>query len=221
MKHAAILLASFLASGQALMFQITVETAPDTFIGVIADLDELERPHRGATTSIGASILEEGVFCQAFSDPHGRDELGDVFSRGNNAVFDKAIPQQIGSFLCSKDKSKLKDGDPQQQEEKPAVGGDEKGGAAVRVQFRIGSDEFVQSNVPVGEVTKLADINVSNTVFDAAIVNSTMVNLSNVQCQLFQDDEGKDAIGDAITSTLDVSLGAAGATVGSVKCDKR
>ncbi|OAX77574.1 hypothetical protein ACJ72_08126, partial [Emergomyces africanus] len=111
MKTTGILLASCAAVASAKLFQIEVNTAPDKQVNLLARLDQLERTHRSVASGIGASVNEPGVYCQAYSDPNGRDELGEPFFLGQAAVFSKDAGQAVpvGSFMCQDTVEKLRD----------------------------------------------------------------------------------------------------------------
>ncbi|EEH41098.2 hypothetical protein PAAG_03384 [Paracoccidioides lutzii Pb01] len=103
------LLASCAAVASAL-FQIEVKTAADKHVNLVVKLDELERTHRSVSSGYGASVKEPGVYCQAYADPHGRDELGEPFRKDKDVVFAKYSEGalSIGSFLCVDEVSKLR-----------------------------------------------------------------------------------------------------------------
>ncbi|PGH19469.1 hypothetical protein GX50_08995 [[Emmonsia] crescens] len=89
MKTTGILLASCAAVASAKLFQMQVNTAPDKHVGLIAKLDGITVAHRKILSGYGASLELGGIYCQAYSDANGRDELGEPFWRGQNAVFSK------------------------------------------------------------------------------------------------------------------------------------
>ncbi|KAL2371568.1 hypothetical protein BDBG_05174 [Blastomyces gilchristii SLH14081] len=111
MKTTGFLLASWAAVASAKFFQIEVNTAPDKQVNLVAQLDRLERTHRSVTSGLGASVEEPGVYCQAYSDPNGRDELGEPFWRGKSVVFSQEAGEvvPIGSFMCKDTVEKLRD----------------------------------------------------------------------------------------------------------------
>lgn len=105
---------------------------------------------------ISASITDKGVYCQAFSDPHGRDELGSPFSVGDDVVFSSKNqkPVRIASFYCSDSVDKLEGPGLKPLSGKQGDGDDDKE-KTVRIQFRTGYDKFTQGDIKLGEVVSL------------------------------------------------------------------
>ncbi|EEP81265.1 predicted protein [Uncinocarpus reesii 1704] len=220
MKSYAILALCLATVSAVDLIQIRIRTNADKEVGLLADLDELARTHPSASRGIGASITDKNVYCQAFSDPHGRDELGDPFSAGNDVAFTSSKdekPVQIGSVLCSNSVDKLEG-----PGQKPLA--NEKGGdtteKTVRVQFRTQFVEFTRGDVKLGETVQLgSDSKLGTTVEEAMVVSATGdVDWTAVRCQLFKDPEGKEKLGDAFT-TYGETYGTEPAEVGAIRCD--
>ncbi|KAK2779216.1 hypothetical protein FQN52_002512 [Onygenales sp. PD_12] len=252
MRSTAILLASCAAVASARVFQVSINVAPDRHVNLLADLDELERTHRtlhiqnqnqnpldqeeeaqtsemyrSVSSGLGASIAEPGVYCQAYSDPNGRDELGDPFYEGSDSKFaDEPVP--IGSVLCVDDKGKLfihgDDGDDGEAD----LGGEGdagKGGKGglhsakhyVNVQFRTSWDKFVRGHVPIDSLKPTAELKLPEEVLDALVMSGMGVSASIVGCQLYEDKEGTKPVGEPFT-TLDVHYGSKPVPVKAIKC---
>jgi len=231
MKPSCILLASCLAGVYAAdMFQITIQTGPDEAVGLIANLDEVERTFRSASQGFGASVTAPATFCQAYRDPEGKDELGDPFFLGHDVTFAPFTgpPVDIGSFRCADRLAKLLLEPPTAPSSSAAAptpaptNGGQLQGKSVRVQFRIEFETFVQGEVPFNQLFLLTGTPLGTTAIEAMIIQATGVNVANVKCQLFQDDAGNFPIGGAF-STIDVMLSPPEApsisvTVKSIKC---
>lgn len=103
-------------------------------------------------SGIGASVKRKGTHCQAFSDPGGRDKLGEPFCSDVDAVFtDSDEPVPIGSILCSEDEDNL---DGPASKSGWLDPGDDDPDKTVRIQFRNGFNSFSQDSVPVGKLVK-------------------------------------------------------------------
>ncbi|KAK2861399.1 hypothetical protein FQN49_004238 [Arthroderma sp. PD_2] len=216
---ASVLAASCLAAlSTAELFQIKVLTElPDTYSRLVADLDELERTHYKVSHGFSATIDVEGIYCQAFSGPLGRDELGEVFSAGKKGVFteSESEPAVIGSFFCSRDQDNLEgpglrapaeedvDAETDKQVEDSAV-----------VQFRTGFHDFTEDEVPLNELLETGPSKLGDSVVEAMVVSASS---TTVKCQLFEDVQGEKELGDAF-STLDTSFGSEPVTVGAIRC---
>ncbi|EER25640.1 hypothetical protein D8B26_000038 [Coccidioides posadasii str. Silveira] len=221
MKAHTILLCCFAAVCAADLIHIRVRTGKDKEVGLLANMDELERTHRFAASGIGASVTDKHVYCQAFSDPHGRDELGDAFSAANDATFTsskdaEAVP--IGSFYCSDSLDKLEPPGQKPLSLKKSDG--KKTDKTVRIQFRTGFDDFTQGDVKLGETVPLGrHSRLGNTVLEAMVVSATGdVNWAKVQCQLYEDTEGKEEVGKAF-SMYGETYGTEPEKVAAVRCE--
>ncbi|KAF3479993.1 uncharacterized protein GIQ15_06969 [Arthroderma uncinatum] len=212
-----LLLVSCLAAlSAAELFQIKVLIErPDTYSSLVADLDELERTHFRVSRGFSASVDVEGVYCQAFSGPVGRDELGGVFTAGETAVFTESDsePVEIGSFLCSRDMDNLEGpGLRAPTEDEEADSGKETASTAV-VQFRTGFADFTKDEVPLNELFETGPSKLGGSIIEAMVVSTG----NGVKCQLFGDAQGEQKLGDAF-STMEVSFGREPVTVGAIRC---
>jgi len=235
MKSSCVLLASCLAGAYAAeMFQITIKTGFDEAVGLLANLDEVERTFRSASQGFGASVTAPATFCQAYSDPDGKDELGAPFFLDHDVTFapDSGPPVDIGSFRCADRLAKLLLEPPTHTSSSTAsatpaptaapTDGGQPQAQSIRVQFRTEFETFVQGDVPFNQLFKLTGTPLGTTAIEAMIVTATGVNVANVKCQLFQDDAGNFPIGGAF-STIDIMLSPPDApskavTVKSIKC---
>ncbi|KAL1961458.1 hypothetical protein VTO42DRAFT_186 [Malbranchea cinnamomea] len=227
MKASHILLAVCIGAVHAAdLFQISVKTDKWNSVGLIAELDELERTHRAARTGIGASVSQKGVICQAYSDPHGRDKLGRVFSAGNDAEFtenDDDQPVSIGAFLCARSKEELIP-----PALRPTEDGDRGNGGnddddyekSVKLQFRTGFSSFSRGVVPVGKVYKLENSDLGDSVLEAFVVSVKGAALTDAECQLYKDSNGQKALGEPF-SIYPLTLDTKPVTARSVKCEIR
>ncbi|KAK2809067.1 hypothetical protein FQN50_004120 [Emmonsiellopsis sp. PD_5] len=236
MRSTTILLASCAAAASARVFQVSINVAPDSHVNMLADLGEVERTHRSVSYGLGASIAEPGVYCQAYSDPNGRDELGDPFYQGSDSKFVEGSeePVLIGSVLCVDDKKKLfalgrhgDEGDGGEADlggegEGEGEGEGDKGGYYsakhyVNVQFRTAWDKFVRGKVPIESLKTTADLKLPEEVLDALVMSGSGISANIVACQLYEDKEGTKAVGEPFT-TLDVHYGSKPVPVKAIKC---
>ena len=111
-----------------------------------------------ATKALSASIDKKGVYCQAFSDPNGRDELRAPFSAEDDDVIFTKNPDglALGSFLCSDSIDKLDAPGQRPMEGDSSVDEDDDDGEeSVVLQFRTGFQEFSRGTVPAGKLFSL------------------------------------------------------------------
>lgn len=122
---------------------------------LLTTLDRTE----GARNAFGASVDEKGVFCLAYSDPHGRDEIAKPFSAGNDVVFtEDSDPVDVQAFYCADSRDKLLTPPGQRPSEGDSGNGnagDDGEEDSVKLQFRTGFKSFTRGDVPVGEVFSL------------------------------------------------------------------
>jgi len=231
MKASCVLLASCLAGAYAVdVFQITIQTGVDQAVGLLANLDEVERTYRDASQGFSASVSAPATFCQAYSDSEGKDELGAPFFLDHDVIFApfSGPPVMIGSFRCADRLAKLLLEPPTPTSSSAAsatpapTDGGQPPAQSIHVQFRTEFDTFVQGEVPFNQLFKLAGTPLGTAAIEAMIIKATGVDVANVKCQLFQDDAGNFPIAGPF-STIDIMLSPPEApsqavTVKSIKC---
>ncbi|KAI9702941.1 MAG: hypothetical protein M1836_008155 [Candelina mexicana] len=187
---------------------IELEIESDTFIQDTVPFNVLFKTANNRRLASGLDATIQGtkgipddskVACQAF-DANNKP-LGGPFTKENEATFStngQAVP--IAAYLCSNMNAQSPRSDT----------GDNKAFAAntgikssARIQLEFESDGFIQGEVPIGQLFLTKNDRRFQRGLDASVVSATGVDVKRVKCQAFSDEQGRKALGNAFTNTVD------------------